>query len=280
MPRKRKQKKTAGFSASAPEPIVNIAQARSARQALEPDRKPSIFIAVPSVSGNVHYTIAMAFGRAMASGMMAECPFRFGIHVEPGKRGPEYARNCIVKAFLNETDADWLMMIDEDQCVPENFWQLCVVNDADIVSGLTPVWVGGREAESMLRVNNYGLDDQGQCYNLPTPDESIKLPYRVPIAGTGCIAIRRKVFAPKPHGLGDSPFYFTHMEDQKVRAGEDINFSVDANRAGFIIAVHPAVRFDHVKSLGLWEVERYYHARKAMEDKGLQLTEQQRLSIG
>jgi len=247
---------------------------------LQPDRKPSIFLAVLSVSGRVHYSTAMAFARAMASSMLSDCPWRFGVHIEAGKRGADYARNCVVKSFLKESDADWLVMIDEDEVVPENFWQLCTVTDADIVSGLTPVWVGGMDPETNLRVNNYGVDAKGRCYNLPMPDESVKQPYRVPIVGTGCIAIRRRVFAPKPHGLGSSPFYFAFDEDRKVRAGEDINFSVDANKAGFNLAVHPQVRFDHVKEIPLWHVEKYYQARKTMEVSGKQTTDEQRLSIG
>ena len=279
MTKKRRQKKQS-FSATAPAPIVNIADRRSQREALQPNRKPSIFIAVLSVSGRVHFTAAMTFARSMASSMMAECPFKFGVHVEVGKRGADYARNCIVKTFLENTDSDWLIMVDEDQVIPENFWQLCTVRDADVVSGLTPVWVGNMDAEAMFRVNNYGVDESGQCYNLPIPPEDSKQPYRVPILGTGCIAIRRKVFAPKPHGLGDHPFYFTHEEDGKVKAGEDINFSVNANKGGFSLAVHPEVRFDHMKEVPLWQVDRYYTARKALEASGKELTDKQRLSIG
>src|SRR3990172_7741882 len=159
-------------------------------------------------------------------------------------------------------------MIDDDHVVRENFWQLCLVKDAHVVSALTPVWVGNMDPECMLRVNNYGVDSESRCYNLPIPDDSVKLPYRVPIVGTGCIAIRRRVFAPKPHGVGDTPFYFTHQDDRKVRGGEDINFSVECNRAGFVLAVHPQVRFGHVKALDLWQVEQYYQARKAMELEG------------
>lgn len=279
MAKKRKQKKR-GFPSTAPKPIVNIAEKRSQREPLETSRKPSVFISALSLDGNLHYSIAMEFSRAMASTMLPECPFHFAVHTEPGKRGPDYARNEIVKKFMTETDSDWLIMIDQDEVVPENFWQLCTIKDADIVSGVTPVWVGNMDPEVMLRVNHYGVDEKGQCYNLPPPGDSVNQPYRVPIVGTGCIAIRRRVFAPKPHGLGMSPFYFTHEEDRKVQAGEDINFGVNANRAGFTIAVHPQVRFDHVKPIALWQVEEYYKARKAMEDAGKQATDKQRLSIG
>lgn len=279
MAKMRKQRHGA-MSGSAPAAIVNIAEHRSKRESIQPSRKPGVFIAVPSVSGKVHASIATLFGKASASSFMPECPFNFSCHVEAGRRGIDYARNSIVKLFLEQTDADWLVMIDDDQVVPDNFWQLCIVKDADVVSALTPVWVCNMDPAAMLRVNNYGVDDQHRCYNLPTPADDIKQPYRVPVVGTGCIAIRRRVFAPKPHGVGNTPFYFTFLDDRKVRAGEDINFSVEANRAGFVLAVHPLVRFDHVKELGLWQVEAYYRARKAMEESGKQLSEAQRLSIG
>jgi hypothetical protein len=216
----------------------------------------------------------------MASNPIRECPYRFIVHVEAGKRGADYARNSIVETFLQESDADWLMMIDEDEIVPENFWQLCTVSDADIVSAITPVWVANMDPETMLRVNNYGVDSQGRCFNLPIPDDSVKQPYRVPVLGTGCIAIRRRVFAPKPHGLGANPFYFTREDNQKVKAGEDINFSVDANRLGFVLAVHPQVRCDHVKEIALGQVQKYYDARSKMETAGKQTTDEQRLSLG
>ena len=280
MARKRKQKKSRSFSATAPAPIVNIAEKRSKRMALQPDRKPTVFIACPSTDGRNHYSIGMAFGRAMASSMIAECPFRFSIHSEPGKRPIDHARNSIVKTFIEDTDADWLMMIDDDQTVPENFWQLCAVMDADVVSGLTFVWVGNGAPEAMLRVNNYGLDKDHQCYNLPIPDKSAQQPYKVPIVGTGCIAIRRRVFAPPPHGLGTSPFFFTYAEDRKVKAGEDINFSVAANQKGFTLAVHPGVFFDHTKAIPMSQIAAWYDARHAMEVEGRQTTDEQRISIG
>lgn len=261
-------------------PVVNIAQKRSVRESLQPGRKTGIFVAVPTVSGKVHFTIPITFARLMASNGLDECPFQFSVHIEPGKRPTDYSRNSIVKTFLEESDADWLVMIDDDQVVPENFWQLCTVTDADVVAGITPVWVGNMDPETMWRVNNYGVDNEGRCYNLPAPPPEVKAPYRVPVVGTGCIAIRRRVFAPAPHGVGDTPFYFTHQKDRKVMGGEDVNFSVECNRAGFTLAVNPSVWFDHMKEIPLMQVEQYYQARRAMEIAGKAPSETQRLSIG
>lgn len=275
----RKQRPRA-IASSAPPSIVNIADARSRRDALQPNRKVGVFIAVPTMSGRVNFSIAMLFARAMASARLPECPFDFTVHLEVGKKGIDYARNSIVQTFLRDSNADWLYMIDDDQVVPENFWELCAVRDADVVSGLTPVWVCNMDPEAMLRVNNYGVDSQHRCYNLPIPSPETKQPYRVPIVGTGAVAIRRRVFAPRPAGIGDAPFYFTYEPSRKVQAGEDVNFSVECNRAGFVLAAHPGVRFDHVKELGLWQVESYYNARHAMEVAGRSLTDEQRVSIG
>src|SRR5262245_48093500 len=127
------------ISSTAPAPIVNIAEYRSRRDPLTSGRKTGVLVAIPSVSGKVNFTIAMMFARASASSQLPECPFNFTLHMEIGKRGIDYARNCIVRTFLNETDAEWLLMIDDDQMVPENFWQLCTIRDADVVSGLCPV---------------------------------------------------------------------------------------------------------------------------------------------
>lgn len=268
------------MASSAPAPIVNIAEARSRRDALQPNRKQGVFLAVPTVDGNVNFSIAMLFARAIASNQVAECPYRFTVHLEVGKRGIDYARNEIVRTFLRESNDDWLYMIDADQMVPDNFWQLCTVKDADVIGALCPVWVANMDAETMLRVNNYGVDAEHRCYNLPMPPPELVNPYRVPVVGTGAIAIRRRVFAPKPVGVGDVPFYFTYLDDRKVRGGEDVNFSVECGRAGFTLAVHPAVRFDHMKMLPLGQIETYYQARHKMEMAGKQPTEAQRLSIG
>lgn len=277
---KIRRQRVGAIASSPPAPIVNIAEARSRRDALQPNRKTGVFIAIPTVSGSVNFSIAMLFARAMASSRLAECPFDFTVHIEAGKRGIDYARNCIVQTFLQDSNADWLYMIDDDQVVPENFWELCAVRDADVVSALCPVWVCNMDPEAMLRVNNYGVDAQHRCYNLPIPGDEVKQPYRVPVVGTGAIAIRRRVFAPKPHGVGNVPFFFTHEPSRKVQAGEDVNFSVECNKAGLVLAAHPGVRFDHVKELGLWQVDAYYKARHAMEIAGKSLSDEQRVSIG
>ena len=241
-------------------------------------QKIPVMVAVPSVDGNVNFSIAGMFAWAMRASADPAFPFSFGCHVEPGVRPIEYARNRITKKFMAETAAEWLLMIDADQVVPQNFWEILAVANADIVSGLTYTWMGAGEPQTMLRVNQYGVDGSNQCFNLTPPDGAIatKAPYFVPVIGTGCIAIRRKVF----EKMGDEPWYFTRLSNGKTRGGEDINFSVEASRHGFTIAVHPGVVFGHVKPIDITQIASFYQARHDFDCQGFEATPAQMLSIG
>ena len=68
--------------------------------------------------------------------------------------------------------------------------------------------------------------------------------------------------------LGDRPFKFTYTDEGRVIAGEDVNFSVSAQRAGFRIAVHPGVRFGHMKELDLSQIEDYERASHEFRNSG------------
>ena len=247
-----------------------------------PTRKPTVLLAVPTLDGDVNWTIAHMFAGAMLANFRTDFPVQFGTHFQAGTNPVEFARNTIVEEFLDKTSFDWLMMIDADQVVPQNFWHLTGVRDAQIVSGLTYTWVGNAFEAGRLRVNQYGIDDKSRCFNLPVPDDVVTngQPYFVPVVGTGCIAIRREVFRPKEEGgLGRNPFYFTRHPNGKTIGGEDINFSVDAQRAGFKIAVHPGVRFGHVKKMDIAQVDEFYRARKIFDAAGVQFTTEQLLSV-
>ena len=239
--------------------------------------KIPVLLAVPTGDGNINYSIGMALAAAVQASYQPEFPIAFNLHVEAGVRGIEYARNKIVNLFMDQTTCEWLYMIDADQVVPANFWQLCLVENADVVSGLTHTWMAGGPPQAMLRVNQYNVDADNQCYNIQPPPEALaeNRPYFVPIVGTGCIAIRRRVF----EKLGRNRFYFTRYEDGRIRGGEDINFSVDCQRAGFKIAVHPGVRFGHVKPIDVGQIATFYEARHGFDNQGGELTPADTLSI-
>lgn len=245
------------------------------------DGKHWVFLAVPSITGQVNWSIAHQFGRAMFNTAVQGTPIEFITSVVAGITPIQFARNKIVQEFI-KSPCNWLMMVDDDQVMPDNFHELLSVQDADVVSGLTYCWVGSNYLPGRLRYNQYDLVKRPQveypeCYNI-TPTEQIRSgqPYLVSIVGTGCIAIRRHVI----EALGPEPFSFTYRKNGSVMAGEDINFSRDVQRAGFRIAVHPGVRFGHMKHLDLAQIEEYAAARREFENAGKQHTPEDMLSIG
>lgn len=245
--------------------------------------KMRVLISVPSVTGNVHASIAQLWHKTGLNNLDSRCPFYFMTQIVTGQRPIEYARNQISEFFMHETDAQWLVMIDEDQVVPDNWWELMTVGDADIVVGTTYCWVGNGYKEGRLRINQYGLkvsnqgtpQEKAECFNISPPDTNGK-PYRIDIAGTGCIAIRRKVF----YKLGCAPWKFTRYWNGRFRGAEDINFCVEARKAGFVIAAHPGVVFGHIKQMDLVQVSEYVAARLAMEKEGRTHKVDDMLSLG
>lgn len=246
-------------------------------------KKIGVFVAVPALSGSVDVSIATQFQRMGANSVDPRCPWYFMTQIVRGQRPIEWVRNQISEYFVHETECEWLVMIDEDQIMPDNWWNMLAVRDADIVSGTTYCWVGNDYAAGRLRVNQYDLkisnrgmpDEKAECYNIEPPDTKGQ-PYQALIVGTGCIAIRRKVF----HRLGCAPFKFTQYWNGRYRGAEDINFSIAARKAGFKIAVHPGVVFGHVKPLDLRQISEYVAARLLMEKEGRTHRVDDMLSLG
>ena len=218
--------------------------------------KAGVLIAVPSGDGNIRWSLGNMFAQAQQLNARPDWPFTYGHMVLAGCSPTDYARNSIVNFFLEKTDCTWLYMVDADQEAPENWPFLTMVNGAQVVSGKTYCWVPTGYKEGQLRVNQYSLDQHARCFNI-TPPETGGNPYEVPIVGTGCFAVHREVFAKIPMPA----FRFAYEPSGKIRAGEDINFSVACQRAGFKIAVHPSVLFGHVKAVNLANIDEYAEAR-------------------
>ncbi len=239
-----------------------------------PDGKIGVLIAVPSLSGDIRWTIGNMFAQAQQLNQHEEHPYSYSHMVLSGCYPTDFARNNIVEFFLKSPQFSWLYMVDADQEVPENWPALLFVNDAHVVSGKTACWVPNGYKEGRLRPNQYSLDEFARCFNITEPNTN-GMPYRVPIVGTGCLAIRKEVFAKIP----SPPFRFVYDQTGRIRAGEDINFSVACQRAGFVVAVHPAVKFGHVKKVDLAQLDEYAEARHEFLQSGREHTPAAMLSV-
>ena len=245
-----------------------------AKPAAHPSGKIGVLLAVPTLSGNVNWSIAHQFGMAAHYNEDPQNPFHFQTLIQNGCYPVEYARNCIVEQFM-KSDCTWLYMWDADQVVPDIWPALLGLRDAaKILSATTFVWVGNREVPWRLRLNQYSLDDKSQCYNIGPASKDQA--YWVPIVGTACMAVHREVF----EKLGPNPFYMTRHETGKIKAGEDVNFCVNAQRAGYGILVHPGILFDHVKQLPLMQVGETISGATHARINNLQPTVEQMLSVG
>ena len=250
---------------------------KPAKPVVHPSGKIGVLLAVPTLSGNVNWSIAHQFGMAGAYNSDPANPFHFQTLIQNGCTPVEFARNCIVEQFL-ASQCTWLYMWDADQVIPDNWPALLMLRDhAKILSATTFVWVGNKHIPWRLRLNQYSLDEKSQCYNIGPASKD--QPYWVPIVGTACMAVHREVFETlrksRPH-----PFYMTHHENEKIKAGEDVNFCVDAQKAGFPILAHPGVIFDHVKQLPLMQVGETISGATHARMNNLQPTIEQMLSVG
>lgn len=238
MTRKQRGGKAAFGLTSAPPPAGKV--------------RERVMIAVPSLTGSIRWSIAHQFARAMQLNQDPAHPFTYETQVLVGCRPFEYARNRIAEIFL-ASGCDILYFWDDDQEVPDNFWQPLTVGlgeaaRPDVISATTFCWVGTQYAPGRLRVNQYAVNSKAQCVSVHPM--SFDQPYRVEIVGTACMAIRRHVL----ERLGPNPFRVRAEPSGQVVASEDIMFCNAVNAAGMVIAVDPRCVFGHVKQIELAQV--------------------------
>lgn len=138
-------------------------------------------------------------------------------------------RNKIVSYFLEETDHERLVMIDDDIIPPDDVLSL-FDGDEDIIS---PIVFSKRNGIPYPAI--YDLDECGQTKVAFVDGSGYQ---NVDAVGTGCIGIKRRVF----ESLDEPYFSFKTSDDGTVNTGEDISFCLDAREAGFDIVVS----LDHV----------------------------------
>ncbi len=155
---------------------------------------------------------------------------RFEAHILPlpGFRPVTAARNKIVKIFLEDPlykECKYLLMIDSDMSGPANLLELSFFNKP-IIGAFTLM-----VKES--RIVPLALKRQGRGYSNITPLAANEL-VEVDATGTGCMMIRRDVFAKL-----EKPYFEYLMDDEGlVQLGNDFYFCMKAKMAGIPIHVH------------------------------------------
>lgn len=157
-------------------------------------------------------------------------------------------RNAIVKRFL-KTDCDFLMMQDDDIIPLHNPAEL-VHADKDVVGSPAKVRQDGHQLNWVAFVRdatgkNYVPVDMSLC-----PTDADLIP--VDVVGTGLICIKRKVIEAIP-----APFMDTFDSDGIRELGTDFAFCERAKEKGFEIYTTPYRICEHVKELGLLDIDGY-----------------------
>jgi hypothetical protein len=142
-----------------------------------------------------------------------------------------------VAAFLADTEAGYLLMLDDDQvptCNPLDY----IERDLDVLGFPYPT----------IRVN-----DPGQIFWFPCEAEEGAGPVKSEVVGGGCFLIARRVLE---HPALVWPFIERFNDDGTICTGEDVQFCRRVWGAGFTIWIalsQPLLHWKIGEVLGLWE---------------------------
>jgi hypothetical protein len=172
------------------------------------------------------------------------------------------SRNVVVKTFLEQTDAEWLLMIDSDERLSLEAWHklLDAAHDKDrpIVSGL--VFAAFFDGEDSLRPvpTIYRMDPEKglEAIDGYPIDELIE----VDATGTGCLLIHRSVLLDMQKqatsNQGKDWAWFVEGAIDGTYFGEDLLFSKRLKSMGYKIFAHTGAILPHHKQF--WLDERHH----------------------
>jgi hypothetical protein len=172
------------------------------------------------------------------------------------------SRNVVVKTFLEQTDAEWLLMIDSDERLSLQAWHklLDAAHDKDrpIVSGL--VFAAFFDGEDSLRPvpTIYRMDPEKglEAIDGYPIDELIE----VDATGTGCLLIHRSVLLDMQKqatpNQGKDWAWFVEGAIDGTYFGEDLLFSKRLKSMGYKIFAHTGAILPHHKQF--WLDERHH----------------------
>ena len=155
-------------------------------------------------------------------------------------------RNQITKRFL-ETDADFLLMIDNDVIPLMNPAEM-VFADKDIIGFPAKVRQGLSSLNWTAYIKCPVAVSSGDSYipvDLDAIDDKVDL-LEVDAVGTGCILVKRGVLENLK-----APFHCKYDEDGILTTGTDFAFCEKAKEAGYKIHTTPQRYCEHIKTVGL-----------------------------
>ena len=200
---------------------------------------------------------------------------RFGeLDKECGSGGIFEGRNALAKAMCDDSEAEWLFMVDSDMGFGEDIVErLIAAADPErrpVVGGLAFAM------KSDGRSSNYGVKYLAQptLYDLYEDDDRIGVVPRfdyprnklVTVAATGgaCLLIHRTALETVRAKYGDV-WFDTIRHPKGAHFSEDISFCVRLAACGIPLHVHTGIRTTHDKG-GVFYDEAFFDAQQAARD--------------
>ena len=223
--------------------------------------------------------LAACFARSLRDMLFADLAgeqrivsHRYGeIDKECGAAGIVDGRNALAKAMCDESDADWLFMVDSDMgFAPDIVERLIAAADPErrpVVGGLAfAMKMDGRSSFYGIRYRC-----QPTLYDLHETDDAIGVVPRfeyprnklVQVSATGgaCLLIHRTVLEAVRDKYGDV-WFDTIRHPKGANFSEDLAFCIRLAAAGFPLYVHTGIRTTHDKG-GVFLDEAYFDAQQA-----------------
>lgn len=162
------------------------------------------------------------------------------------RSGPRVAtgRNQVVRAFLDNTECEWLWMVDSDMTfeptVLDRLLTTATTHDLQIVGGLC-----------------FGLDSTGEVFPVLFRDEEGR-PARVTnykenslvevtATGAACLLIHREVLEKMEANFELPYIWFEESTWDDKEVGEDTAFCYKARELGYRIVVDTSITLGHIK---------------------------------
>lgn len=228
------------------------------------------------VIGYVHPTeVAASFHESVLGLIMYD--FNHGRHVvDGGGRLARYssanvssARNGIVRNFLDQTQAEWLWMVDADMSFkPDALERLLADADekrAPIVGGLC---FGVDNDQLFPTLYDLTAREDGEPQMVRYHEWPEDAMFQVTATGAACLLIHRSVLQSMRDAHPEPYPWFCEGTLGGAPMGEDIAFCLRAGVAGFPIYVNTAVEIGHAKTHIL--TAAMYRAQRAIEKGGQQ----------
>ena len=159
------------------------------------------------------------------------------------------ARNAIVRSFLEQSDAEWLWMVDTDMhWLPDDLDELLKYASLERAPVLGGLCFGVEDGVLFPTLYDFEQRDGGVGtlrYN-EFPENAV---FQVGATGAAFLLIHRKVLeAVRDKAFNPTYPWFQETELNGSACGEDVTFCIRAAMAGFPVHVHTGVEIGHHKS--------------------------------